>query len=294
MNILSFDIEEWYIEKNYFGDRKDKYQEYDRYLKSILDVLDESKTKATFMCVGELGRMFPTVVKTIVERGHEIGCHSNVHSWLTTLSSEELRKDIHDAIATLEDLSGQKVRFFRAPAFSIGDQNKYALEVLVDNGIEIDSSIFPAVRDFGGFASFASEEPSIIRYNGIELKEFPICTTKLLGKSVAYSGGGYFRLFPLSFVKKRMNVADYSISYFHIGDVVPLLDRLISKELYESYFKEPGSFRNRLKRSIKSNLGVSGAFDKMCNLIREVGFISLGEADKLIDWNTVKQVQLSK
>ena len=275
MNILSFDIEEWYIEKKYFGDRVEKYREYDRYLKLILDLLDERKIKATFMCVGELSRLFPNVVKTISERGHEIGCHSNIHEWLTKLPAEKL-----------------KVRCYRAPAFSIGDQNKYALEILADNGIEIDSSIFPAARDFGGFSSFKSEAPSIIKYNGIEMKEFPICTTKVLGKSTAYCGGGYFRFFPLSFVKKRMNKSDYAISYFHIGDVVPLFDKYISKDLYEKYFKEPGTLSNRIKRSIKSNLGINGAFNKMCDLIRTIDFIDLKEANESVDWESAPKVVL--
>lgn len=292
MNILTFDIEEWFIEQVYFGNRSQKYQEYDRYLKSILDVLDESNIKATFMCVGELARQYPYVVKSIFERGHEIGCHSNVHSWLTNLTPEQLRSDTHDAIVALEDISGQKVRYYRAPAFSIGSQNKYVFEILAENGIEIDSSIFPAARDYGGFTSFTSEEPTIIKYNGIEMKEFPICTTKLFGKSIAYSGGGYFRFFPLNFVKNRMKERYYAISYFHIGDVVPLFDKFISKELYETYFKESGTFTNRLKRGIKSNLGINGAFDKMCRLIKDTNFISLGEADKLIDWTQVKIVNI--
>lgn len=292
MNILSFDIEEWYIEQMYFGNRSQKFQEYDRYLKLLLDTLDEKGTKATFMCVGELARLYPQVVKAIAERGHEIGCHSNKHSWLTTLSPEQLREDTHAAIASLEDVSGKKIRCYRAPAFSIGDQNKYALEILAENGIEIDSSIFPAARDFGGFSSFTSEEPSIVKYNSIEIKEFPICTTKLLGKSIAYSGGGYFRFFPLSFVKKRMKENEYAISYFHIGDVVPLFDKFISKELYETYFKEPGTFSNRLKRSVKSNLGISGAFDKMCKLIKDTDFVSLEAAEKQIDWTKAKVVNI--
>ena len=290
MHILTFDIEEWYIEKKYLGDRSNKYKEYDRYLKLILEVLDSKNMKATFMCVGELARLFPYVVKTIAERGHEIGCHSNEHVWLTTLKPDQLRKDTKNAIAALEDVSGKKIRSYRAPAFTIGENNKYALEILAENGIEMDSSIFSVARDFGGFPSFTLEEPSIIKYNGIELKEFPICTTKLMGKRIAYSGGGYFRFFPLSFVKSRMNASDYAISYFHIGDVVRLLDFFITKELYEDYFKEEGIFLNRLKRQIKSNLGISSAFDKMCRLIQEMDFVCLEKAEKQIDWNNARIV----
>ena len=54
MKILTFDIEEWYIEKKFNGGHKEKYQEFDYYLKSILDVLDETSTKATFFCLGKI------------------------------------------------------------------------------------------------------------------------------------------------------------------------------------------------------------------------------------------------
>lgn len=292
MKVLSFDTEEWYIEKRYFGERKEKYQEYDRALSQILDLLDECSIKATFFCVGEMARLFPDVVERIAKHGHEIGCHSNKHDWLTNLSVEQLRIDTHDAIASLEDVSGKKIKCYRAPAFSIGEGNKEALEVLHENGIEIDSSIFPAARDFGGFASFTSEVPSLVKFNGIELKEFPICTTRLVGRNLAYSGGGYFRLFPLSFVKSRMNRSEYAISYFHIGDVVPLFDKFISKELFEQYFKEPATIGNRIRRSIKSNIGIEGAFGKMCDLIRSVDFVSMEEAAKVVDWDKAPVINL--
>ena len=32
MNILTFDIEEWFLEKNYFGAKESRYAEYDRLL----------------------------------------------------------------------------------------------------------------------------------------------------------------------------------------------------------------------------------------------------------------------
>lgn len=89
MNILTFDIEEWYIEKSYHGGRKEKYAEFDRILAQILDLLDKKNTKATFFCVGEMGVDFPEVIKRIANRGHEIACHSNRHFWLNKLSRDE-------------------------------------------------------------------------------------------------------------------------------------------------------------------------------------------------------------
>lgn len=292
MNVLTFDIEEWYIEQLYHGARLEKYQEFDSYLNRILDLLNEQGVKATFFCLGKIATDFPEVVKLIASNGHEIGCHSNGHIWLTKMSPDELRKDTHNAISALQDVIGKEVVSYRAPAFSIGDGNKWAIEILASEGIERDSSIFPAKRDFGGFPRFPTASPTIIEYQGSSIKEFPICLTHLFGKDIAFSGGGYFRFFPYSFVKKRVCSADYAMAYFHIGDLIHNKGGVMSREDYETYFKENGSLKNRLVRYAKSNLGTKKAFGKMSKLVSECDFISLQEADEKIDWGSVNKVTL--
>ena len=287
MNILTFDIEEWYIEKKFNGARQEKYQEFDRYLKMILDLLDETNTKATFFCLGKIAAEFPEVLKTIAEKGHEIGCHSDVHLWLTKMAPVMLKEDTHRAMSALQDVIGQRVISYRAPAFSIGENNKWAIEVLVSEGIERDASIFPARRDFGGFENFPTASPAIVKYNGYSIKEFPICMTRILNNKVAYSGGGYFRLFPYSFVKKNMSKSDYAIAYFHIGDLLRDSHGLMSKKEYEEYFKEAGTLKNRIMRYVKSSIGTKTAFDKMTKLIKNMEFVSLSQADAMTDWGAV-------
>lgn len=292
MNILTFDIEEWFLEKNCFGNRKEKYQTFDHYLNLILDNLEREQKKATFFCVGGMAREFPEVIRRIADKGHEIGCHSDKHVWLTKLSEKELLSDTKIAIESLEQCVGKKVISYRAPAFSIGNDNKWAFEVLAECGIKRDASIFPATRDFGGFANFGQKMPSIVRFGSIEIKEFPICTAHIAGKEMAYSGGGYFRFFPLWFVKKEMSKSNYAMTYFHIDDLIPESGRMMTKEEFEDYFKEPGTFFNRYKRHIKSNLGKKNAFNKMTKLITANQFQSIESADKLIDWQDAPIVEL--
>jgi polysaccharide deacetylase family protein (PEP-CTERM system associated) len=292
MNILTFDIEEWYIEKTYHGGRKDRYAEFDRILNQMLDLLDSLNTKATFFCVGEMANDFPEVIKRIASRGHEVACHSNKHVWLNKLTKEEVIEDTRKAVDSLEQCTGQKVISYRAPAFSVGESNPWVFEVLANCGIKRDASVFPAVRDFGGFASFTEKTPSLVTYNGITLKEFPIATIKLLGNEVAYSGGGYFRFFPLSFIRNQMKQQSYSMIYFHIGDLIVDMKRVMTREEYEEYFKEKGSFVNRYKRYVKSNLGTKGALNKLIKLIENEEFIDLEEADRRIDWGIVPKIEL--
>ena len=292
MNILTFDIEEWYLEKACFGNHKENYARYDKYLNAIFDILDERGFRATFFCVGGMATDFPNVVKQIAAKGHEVGCHSNTHQWLNKMSRKEAFEDTRTAVDALEQCIGQKVVSYRAPAFSIGENNKWAFEVLAECGIERDSSVFPAARDFGGFPQFKGHVPTLVSYQGITIKEFPIPTMKLLGKELAYSGGGYFRFFPLSFIRRSMNKSDYNMLYFHIGDLLAGPKKVMSRQEYEEYFKENGSFINRYKRFVKANLGKKGAFDKMTRLIEQTPFINMAAADNQIDWEQAGMVTL--
>lgn len=292
MNILTFDIEEWYLEKTFHGGRVYKYQQYDEMFAKLMDELDQLNIKATFFCVGQLAVEFPKVVRTIMSRGHEVGCHSNEHTWLNKMDEETLRKDTIDAIKTLEDVSGQKVVSYRAPAFSITPQNKWAVNVLADCGIENDASIFPTGRDFGGYKDFPQDTPCIISHEGASLKEYPISLTAVLGKTIAYSGGGYFRLLPYWLVNKTMKNRDYNICYFHLNDLIKQKIAFKSKAEYEEYFKEPGTLKNRLVRYVKSNIGNGDAYGKLVRMLFDHQFVNIQEADKHIDWNEVKTVQL--
>ena len=290
MNILTFDIEEWFLEKTLHGGRQEKYAEYDQYLERILDLLHQQNITATFFCLGGMATEFPEVINKIERCGHEIGCHSFHHTWLNKMSQKEVMEDTRQAVDALEQCIGKKIKSYRAPAFSIGESNKWAFEVLAECGIENDASIYPATRDFGGFANFGSTEPAKVYFGGTSLKEFPVCTAKILGKEMAFSGGGYFRLLPLWEVKRLMSAREYNMCYFHISDLMPESSSFMSREAYESYFKEKGTLFNRCKRNLKSNIGKKGAFAKMERLIQSYPFVSVEMAERAICWDEVKTI----
>lgn len=292
MRIITFDTEEWYTE--YKGLKRPKeYALFDLKLDQILESLERNGTKGTFFCVGQLAVHFPEVIRKIQKHGHEIGCHSNVHNWLNKMSYEECLADTKKAVDAIEQCTGEKILSYRAPAFSIGKKNLWAFDILAECGIQRDSSVFPAVRDFGGIPDFGKQCPCVIHHNGITIKEFPIPMTTVLGKKVAYSGGGYFRFFPLDFVKKTMSKADYSMTYFHIRDLLVESNSVMTKERYEAVFKEKGTFKARYIRYFKSSVGKKQAMSKLMKLIDQVDFVNLAEADKTVDWNKAPVVEFS-
>lgn len=291
MNILTFDIEEWSLEKDYFGGHKEKYAEFDRLLDHILEQLNTHKIKATFFCLGKIAIDFPNVIKKIESEGHEIGSHSYAHKWINKMSPAEFREDTKQAISAIEELTGKKVRSFRAPAFSIGESNKWAFEILHEFGIENDASIFPGVRDFGGFPNFTEQKPCIVEYDGIMINEFPIplYSLPILHKQIAYSGGGYFRLLPLSFVLRQMKKSEYNMCYFHIEDLLTEKAPFMNKAEFEEYFKESGTMTKRIARYLKSNIGRSNALNNLEALIKLFRFTSIfdylqnNSPDKIIE-----------
>jgi len=285
MNILSFDIEEWAIDKAEGTGTKERYALYDAFLDHILTYLDEKTLKGTFFCTGMMAKDFPKVVKLIHDNGHEIGCHSCAHTWMNKMTEAEAKEDTYRAVDALEQCIGEKVLSYRAPAFSIGEHNKWMFEVLANNGIERDASIFPASRDFGGFPNFGVKIPCMVSYNGIVLKEFPICTAKLFGKEFACSGGGYFRFFPLWFVEREIKSSTYVMTYFHIADLTPDKEKMMSRKEYEEYFMEPGTLLSRYKRYLKANYGKKTAFNKLLELIDKNEFVNIEQAAQQIEWD---------
>jgi len=292
VNILTFDIEEWYLEKILHDGRAFRYQQFDEAFAKVLDELDRLNIKATCFCLGKLATDFPQVVREIARRGHEVGCHSNEHVWLNKMNEEQLLKDTQEALKALEDVIGKKVVSYRAPAFSITHQNKWAVNVLADCGIESDASVFPTSRDFGGYKGFPQDTPCIISHEGATLKEYPISLTSILGKTMAYSGGGFFRLLPYWLVSKTIMLRDYNICYFHLNDLIHHRFEFKSKAEYEENFKEPGTLKNRIVRYVKMNIGKGNAYGKLQRLLTEHEFVGIREADELIDWGKMNMVNL--
>jgi polysaccharide deacetylase family protein (PEP-CTERM system associated) len=244
-------------------------------MERIFSLLNETKVKATFFCLGWMVEKYPDVIKAIVAQRYEVGTHTTMHQLVYDQNPKTFAGDLEHSIKTLEDISGQKVRCFRAPGFSIREDSRWAFDILASNGIEIDCSIFPAPRAHGGFPSYKAITPAIIQFDGVKLKEFPINYTTFWGKPFIYSGGGYFRLFPYPLIKHWAEHSAYLMTYLHPRD----FDH-----------KQPMIEDLSLIRRFKSYVGLSGTFHKLQKLLRDFAFIDIAEADKSIDWDNARTI----
>lgn len=280
MKILTFDIEEWF-HCDFISDSS-TWQSYEVRIhdatEKILHALDEHKIKATFFILGWIAEKYPELVKKIQAFGQEIACHSYFHELVHRMNPETFRKDTEYSLKLIEDITGEKIITYRAPAFSITEKTLWAFEILAELGIEYDCSILPSSsHDYGGFSSFGECLPSIIEINGYKIKEFPMNTVSLMGKKMIFSGGGFFRLFPYFLIQKWAKQSDYVMSYFHPRDFD---------------YEQPMLSQLPLIRKFKSYVGLKRAYPKLIKWITDFEVMSVSEASQQIDWSKAKIISL--
>ena len=282
-NILTIDLEEWFHLLEHEGTATES--QWTRYPPRInegtgiiLNILKETGTSATFFIVGWIAHKHPDVVHLIDDAGYEIACQSDLHKLVSEMTPGEFREDTLQAMDHIHAVTGKKVTAYRAPGFSITETTPWAFEILSEAGITHDSSVFPAARAHGGFPSFPSHTPAIIKYKGITIKEFPITTTNLLGNDIVFGGGGYFRLFPYPLTRHwTKQQEDYLMAYIHPRDLdygQPMLPGLSPLRRFKSYY------------------GIKGAEQKLRKWLTDFQFTDIRTFDKNFDWGKAPVVEL--
>ena len=280
MNILTFDVEDWYnCDTNITDINWDKYEVriYEG-VERILQELANRNLRATFFCLGWIAEKHPNVIRSIHAQGHNIGCHSYQHELSFRFDRFGFKQDTEKSKKLIEDLIGESINAFRAPGFSITPKNIWSLEVLTELGFEYDCSISPTWQNYGDFTSYGIAEPAILKLpNGNKIKEFPLNFQNLMGKNLVFSGGGFFRFLPYWFIKHWASRSLYMMTYFHTRDFdpdQPMIDSLPPMRKFKSY------------------VGLSTSFAKFQKLLNDFDFVSVEAADKLIDWNTIRVIEL--
>ncbi len=281
MNILTFDIEDWFHILDF--DETEDIDSWNKYASRLNQGLDfifaslfNSGYNATFFILGWVAEKHPQIVKRIVSEGYEIGNHSYSHLLIYKHDKETIKKDLEYSTKLLEDISGKEIKYFRAPGFSIKNDTMWAFNTLLELGIEVDSSIFPTSRGHGGYLGFPYSTPCKLNFEGSIIKELPINTYKFLGKEIVFSGGGYFRLLPYYLQKYLYNKSSYLMTYFHPRDFdsnQPVLENL-----------------SRI-RKFKSYVGLKNSKKKFEKLLNDFKFVDIKTAVEMIDWNKMPTVK---
>lgn len=224
-NALTIDVEDYfqvsafapYIPRDQWETRDCRIE---RNVGRILELLDGRQAKATFFTLGWIAERYPDLVRRIVDGGHELASHGYGHQRASDLDEAAFLADVGSAKRLLEDISGQEVKGYRAPSFSIGAGNLWAFDCLERAGYRYSSSIYPIRHDHYGMP----DAPRFAHRVRSGLLEVPVSTARLFARNWPASGGGYFRLmpYPLSrWLLRRINEVDResAIFYFHPWEI---------------------------------------------------------------------------
>jgi polysaccharide deacetylase family protein (PEP-CTERM system associated) len=236
-NGLSVDVEEWFqvgafervIDK---ADWPNLQSRVEANTGAVLDLFAETGAKATFFTLGWVAERSPTLIRRIVEAGHEIASHGVDHQRVFTMTAEQFRADLHRARAALEDASGTRVTGYRAPSFSIDSRTPWAHRVLAEEGYAYSSSVAPVRHDHYGW-------PEAPRFAfrpiaGTDLIELPVTVARIGTRNLA-TGGGFFRLFPAALTNwaiRQVNAEQRpAIFYFHPWEIDADQPRVVNAPL---------------------------------------------------------------
>jgi polysaccharide deacetylase family protein (PEP-CTERM system associated) len=281
-HLLSFDLEEWFhiIDNDAKAVRPETWESRPRRIEVMTDkllrFLRERKAKATFFSLGWVAEKYPHLLARIAADGHEVGCHSQLHRPVWSLSPEAFAEDLRVALDAIEKACGVRPKAFRAPGFSIDGRALWAFDALAREGIELDSSIYPGRHNHGGIPGAPARPFRIRTSSGAVIREFPISTCSLLGKRVTFSGGGYFRILPLALQRRRFRDFDREgnpvVTYFHPRD-------------FDTEIPDSGL---GWLRELKSKINVGGAFSKLSTLIGEFEMAPLSGVDASVNWQVAE------
>ena len=206
IHALTIDLEDWY--QSSVDTSAPISKRVIRNTNILLDCLKARAVQATFFVQGKVAETFPDLIQEIQRHGHEIQSHGYSHIPLHFLDADSFREDLCRSIEVIEGITGQKVTAFRAPDFSIDETNLWALDVLVECGIEVDSSIFPMKTWHYGISGAPLHPYEVSTPKGASLLEVPVAVWSLGKRRLPISGGGYLRLLPYAVLRRGMQAIE--------------------------------------------------------------------------------------
>ena len=255
-NAMTIDVEDYFqvsafaphIARSEWSTRECRVE---RNVNCILAMLAQQGTKATFFTLGWVADRYPQLVRQIVCEGHEIASHGYGHERASDQTEEAFYADIQLAKIVLEDMTDREVKGYRAPSFSIGENNLWAFDCLLRAGYRYSSSVYPIRHDHYGMP----DSPRFAYEVRPGLMEIPITTLRVLNRNFPSSGGGYFRLLPYAvsrWMLKRVNATEHKsgVFYFHPWEMDPDQPRIagISSKTKFRHYLNIDRMESRLKQ----------------------------------------------
>jgi polysaccharide deacetylase family protein (PEP-CTERM system associated) len=270
-NVLSVDVEDYFQVEAFtsvipFESWNSYETRVERNVLRILELFARHGAVGTFFVLGWVAEKFPKLVREIVALGHEIGSHGYGHKRLITLGPEGFRRDLRRSIDRLSDQVQRPIRCYRAPSFSIVKNTLWALDILAEEGIWSDSSIFPVRHDLYGVPDGERFPYWETTPSGLRIFEFPPSTLRLWKNNWGIAGGGYLRLLPYYVTERAIRHINSverqpAMVYFHPWEIDPDQPRV----------------RAGLRSRIRHYTNLSGMAQKIEALVSSFKFTTLSD-----------------
>ena len=241
LNALTIDVEDYYHVTGFesvvrFDDWEQYESRVERNTQRLLDLLEAHHTTATFFVLGWVGERHPQLVRAIQTHGHEVASHGYAHQRIYMQTPEQFREETRRSKRILEDVTGQPILGYRAASYSITKESLWALDILQEEGFAYDSSIFPIHHDRYGIPNYQRFCHVLNGHGKGKLVEFPISTLRMSRSNLPIAGGGYFRLFPYTFIRwglRHINSHERqpALVYLHPWEIDPGQPRIHANAL---------------------------------------------------------------
>lgn len=239
VNGLSVDVEDWFqvgafegvIDRGSWTSLDDRVE---RNCERILEMFAAADVKATFFTLGWVAQRHGSLMRRIVDAGHELASHGWDHERVFRFDRDSFAADLERSKKVLEDASGQQVTGYRAPSFSIDQRTPWAYMALAEQGFVYSSSVAPISHDHYGW-----REAPRFAFKPLpwaDLIEIPVTTAHFAGRRLAAGGGGFFRVLPYGFSRwaiRQVNDQDRrpAVFYFHPWEIDPQQPRVTGASL---------------------------------------------------------------
>ena len=235
----------------------------------VLDLFSEMNIRATIFVVGDVAKNHPEIINKAVKDGHEIGLHSHKHIPLQLLTPDEFEQELSGAKTLLQEISGQEINGFRAPTMSLTHKTRWAVPILKRVGFTYSSSVLPAKNPLYGWDGLPRHPFRWLN----SIIEFPCPVTNILGFTIPYLGGAYFRLFP-SIIRKmgvrRSSYGEVLWTYCHPWEFDP------DEKYYQ--LENVGRSTSRI-----AWIGRKGMENKMRDFLKDASSQTLGDIASTMD-----------
>ena len=235
----------------------------------VLDLFSEMNIRATIFVVGDVAKNHPEIINKAVKDGHEIGLHSHKHIPLQLLTPDEFEQELSGAKTLLQEISGQDINGFRAPTMSLTHKTRWAVPILKRVGFTYSSSVLPAKNPLYGWDGLPRHPFRWLN----SVIEFPCPVTNILGFTIPYLGGAYFRLFP-SIIRKmgvrRSSYGEVLWTYCHPWEFDP------DEKYYQ--LENVGRSTSRI-----AWIGRKGMENKMRDFLKDASSQTLGDIASTMD-----------